>query len=74
MIFEDGFHRSTFLPQVWQQLPDVQTFISHLKQKAGVSADYWSEQTKLSRYTVSKFKESNLTEQTLARTEKEKQI
>ena len=58
VILEDGWHRATFLPQVWEQLPDVKTFIGHLKQKAGLAADAWSKQTRLSRYGVEKFKEA----------------
>ena len=58
IVFEYGHYRSTFLPQVWQQLPDTSSFMAHLKQKAGLSTDFWAEQVKLSRYTVSKWKES----------------
>ena len=59
VIFECGHHRSTFLPQVWEQLPSTATFMAHLKNKAGLSADFWSDEVKLSRYTVSKWKESD---------------
>ena len=58
-IFEYGHHRSTFLPQVWEQLPSTETFMAHLKNKAGLSADFWADEVKLSRYTVSKWKESD---------------
>ena len=37
----DGFRRATFLPQVWEKLPDPETFLSHLCQKMGVSPDTW---------------------------------
>lgn len=57
VIFEYGRHRSTFLPQVWEQLPDPLLFMRHLKQKAGLPADFWDEGITLSRYTVTKFKE-----------------
>jgi len=57
IVFEYSHHRSTFLPQVWQQLPDTRDFIAHLKTKAGLSADFWSDEVKLSRYTVSKWRE-----------------
>ena len=59
VIFEYGHHRSTFLPQVWEQLPSTATFMAHLKNKAGLSADFWADDVKLSRYTVSKWKESD---------------
>lgn len=52
-----GWHRATFLPQVWEQLPEPRVFMSHLKQKAGLSGDFWSEDVRLSRYGVEKFKE-----------------
>ena len=40
-----GFRRATYLPQVWEQLPDPEEFLSHLCQKAGLSADFWKEGT-----------------------------
>lgn len=59
VIFEYGRYRSTFLPQVWQQLPQPQSFMAQLKRKAGLPADFWDEGVKLSRYSVSKYKENN---------------
>jgi len=55
VIFEYGHHRSTFLPQVWEQLPQPREFLAHLKLKAGFPADFWAEGVKLSRYTVIKY-------------------
>ena len=60
VVFEFGHYRSTFLPQVWEQLPDVDMFMSHLKHKAGLTPDFWADQVKLFRYTVSKWKERDL--------------
>jgi len=60
VVFESGIYRSTFLPQVWEQLPNTRDFMSHLKTKAGLSADFWSDEIKLSTYTVSKWKEADL--------------
>lgn len=60
VVFEYGRHRSTFLPQVWEQLPDVIEFMAHLKYKAGLPSDFWAEEVRLSRYSVSKFKESEI--------------
>jgi AMMECR1 domain-containing protein len=60
VVFEFGRHRSTFLPQVWEQLPSVVEFMAHLKYKAGLSADFWAEEVRLSYYTVSKWKESDV--------------
>ncbi|MDO9225893.1 MAG: AmmeMemoRadiSam system protein A [Pseudomonadota bacterium] len=57
VILEYGHHRSTFLPQVWEQLPDPRLFMSQLKQKAGLSGDFWDKDVRLSRYGVEKFKE-----------------
>jgi hypothetical protein len=62
VVFEFGRHRSTFLPQVWEQLPSVGEFMTHLKYKAGLSANFWAEEVRLSCYTVSKWKESDVLE------------
>jgi AmmeMemoRadiSam system protein A len=59
VILEYGWQRATFLPQVWEQLPDPRQFMSHLKRKAGLNPDFWAEDIRLSRYTVEKFKESD---------------
>ena len=60
VVFEFGARRSTFLPQVWEQLPDAEDFMAQLKRKAGLPADFWHAQVRLQRYTVSKWKESEL--------------
>jgi hypothetical protein len=57
VVFEYRHYRSTFLPQVWEQLPDPAEFLSTLKRKAGLPVDFWAEDVRLSRYTVSKWKE-----------------
>ena len=40
LILEQGYHRGTFLPSVWQQLPDKREFLRHLKLKAGLPVDF----------------------------------
>jgi hypothetical protein len=58
VILIAGHRRSTFLPQVWEQLPEPRMFMAHLKQKAGLPADWWSTEVKLQRYEVRKWKEA----------------
>lgn len=57
VIFEYGYHRSTFLPQVWEDFHDPRVFLGNLKYKAGLPPDFWDSAVKLSRYTVSKWSE-----------------
>jgi AmmeMemoRadiSam system protein A len=57
VILEYGRSRATFLPQVWSQLPTPGVFIGNLKQKAGLPADFWSNDVRLSRYRVRKYSE-----------------
>ncbi len=59
VILECGRYRSTFLPQVWEQLPQPRQFMAHLKRKAGLPEGYWTDDMKLSRYTVCKWRESD---------------
>lgn len=63
IVFEFGHYRSTFLPQVWEQLPDADVFMAHLKHKAGLQPGFWNEEVKLYRYTVSKWKERDITKE-----------
>ena len=57
IVFEYGYHQGTFLPQVWEDLPDPAEFMATLKQKAGLPPDFWEPGVKLARYTVSKWSE-----------------
>lgn len=60
VTFEFNRYRSTFLPQVWEQLPDAATFMAHLKHKAGLHPEFWDEKVRLYRYTVNKWKEKDI--------------
>ena len=48
--------RSTFLPQVWESLPEPLDFLSELRRKAGLPPRFWHERMRLSRYTVEKYR------------------
>ncbi len=55
LVLELGPARATFLPAVWEQLPDTREFLAHLKHKAGLPADFWSPQLLVHRYTTECF-------------------
>ena len=57
IVFEYGYHTSTFLPQVWEDIGEPSEFLAHLKYKAGLPPDFWDPTVRLSRYTVSKWQE-----------------
>ncbi len=57
VVLEYGWQRGTFLPQVWEQLPDPKDFLAQLKQKAGLASDFWSDEVQISLYTVEKWRE-----------------
>lgn len=58
VIFIARGRRATFLPQVWEQLPDPRDFLGHLKMKGGLSPDYWGPDVRLETYQVRKWKEA----------------
>lgn len=58
VVLEAGGMRATFLPQVWEQLPNPYDFLAALKRKAGLPATYWDGSMRLSRYRVEKFAEA----------------
>ena len=58
IVLELGRRRATFLPQVWETLPDPRDFIGALKRKAGMPASFWSPEMRVSRYTVSKWQQA----------------
>jgi AmmeMemoRadiSam system protein B/AmmeMemoRadiSam system protein A len=52
LVLDDGAHRATFLPDVWEQLPSARDFVRHLKRKAGLREDHWSQALRFQRYTT----------------------
>jgi len=63
LILEVPGHRGTFLPQVWESLPDKRQFLAQLKLKAGLPADFRTGRCRVLRYRVIKWKQSDLFEQ-----------
>ena len=59
LLLQDKHHRSTFLPKVWEQLPDPELFLDHLLTKAGLPADHWSASLQFYRYNTVCFSEAN---------------
>ena len=55
VVFEWRGARATLLPQVWRELPHAAGFIAALKRKAGLAADFWPADARLSRYRVRSF-------------------
>jgi uncharacterized protein len=55
LVLQEGRHRGTFLPAVWESLPKPADFLNHLKQKAGLPGDYWSDNLEIERYTTESF-------------------
>jgi len=60
VVLEFAGRRATFLPQVWDSLFEPAEFLAELKRKAGLSIDFWSEAVHVSRYGVTKWRESDL--------------
>ncbi len=54
ILVENGY-KGTFLPSVWESLPEKVQFLRHLKNKAGLPADYWSDSIQVYRYTTESF-------------------
>jgi len=58
VIIKKGYHQSTFLPQVWDQLPRKEEFLNHLCLKAGLDGDEWKRGgLEVSTYQVQAFEE-----------------
>lgn len=52
VILEHGSHRGLFLPDVWKTLPEPGEFLAQLKIKAGLPADFWSNDITASHFTT----------------------
>jgi AmmeMemoRadiSam system protein A len=58
LIIKKGYHQATFLPQVWEQLPQKEAFLSQLCLKAGLDGDAWEKgDLEVSVYHVQAFEE-----------------
>ena len=55
LILQEGYHKGTFLPSVWESLPQPEQFLQHLKLKAGLPPNYWSDSVQMFRYTTESF-------------------
>jgi uncharacterized protein len=51
LVLDAGRYRGTFLPAVWETLPEPEQFLSHLKVKAGLASDAWPADARVMRYT-----------------------
>ncbi|MBT4540382.1 AmmeMemoRadiSam system protein A [Candidatus Woesearchaeota archaeon] len=59
VIIKKGVQQATYLPQVWDDLPDVQEFLSSLCMKAGLNPKEWKSGIDIEVYGVDKFTEEN---------------
>lgn len=58
VVLRDGARRATFLPQVWEKLPDPVAFLSHLCQKMGAPDNLWQKRKlQVEIYHVEEFRE-----------------
>jgi AmmeMemoRadiSam system protein A len=58
LVIQSGFHKATFLPQVWEELPDKKDFLGNLCLKAGLNSDFWQYgNLEVLTYTADKFSE-----------------
>ena len=58
VILRDAFHRATFLPQVWEKIPEGDEFLNNLCFKMGVRHDLWrSKHLDVLTYQVEEFHE-----------------
>jgi uncharacterized protein len=55
LTLSDGPARGTFLPAVWEALPQPRQFLMELKRKAGLPPDGWSRTLRVERYTTEAF-------------------
>ena len=52
LILKERSNRALFLPQIWETFSSPKEFLIHLKQRAGLPADYWSSTIKIYRFNV----------------------
>ena len=58
LVIVEGARRATFLPKVWEQLPEPRQVLDQLKLKCGLPKNYWSERLEFRRYRTASYAES----------------
>lgn len=58
LVIAEGWRRATYLPKVWESLPDPGQFLAQLKTKCGLPRDYWSDRLEFLRYQTTTYAES----------------
>lgn len=59
LVLQEGARRATFLPAVWESLPQPEDFLAALLHKAGLKRDYWSDGLRFHIYTTESFAEQD---------------
>ena len=60
IVLQQGFNQATFLPQVWEDIPNIENFLSALAKKACLEELAWQKPgTEIFYYTVDRFAETN---------------
>jgi len=59
VILRLGNYQATFLPQVWEELTDFESFFTHLGVKAGLGSDPLAYHPDIYTYQVQKYKEGS---------------
>ena len=52
LVLREGPRTATFLPAVWESLPDPRDFLARLREKAGLPPGHWSASLCFERYTA----------------------
>lgn len=60
LILHFHSHRATFLPAVWESLPDPCLFLAQLKRKAGLPPEFWSPELWAERYGAESFGDADI--------------
>jgi AMMECR1 domain-containing protein len=58
LVIIEGWRRATFLPKVWDMLPEPERFLAELKLKCGLPPTYWSERLEFRRYHTTTYAEA----------------
>ena len=58
LVIVEGIRRATFLPKVWETLPEPVQFLAALKCKCGLPARYWSSKLEFHTYQATTYAEA----------------
>lgn len=63
LVITAAHRQGVFLPSVWDQIPEPEAFLDHLRHKAGINGGRWPRGMRAARFSVEKYTRSTIAQE-----------